>query len=267
MRKMSRDEYKEVILNILLKVHKFCRENEINYSLSCGTLLGAVRHKGFIPWDDDIDIQLLRDDYNKLIQLFPQEYEDISLVSLERDSKWDRAYAKAYDGTTIEVEALNSKKHVGVGIDVVPIDNVPDSYNDWLKYNKKRLLLQKIYSLKSMKFRKSRSLSKNLALALSRLVLFPFPLRFLALRIDKMAKKFNAQNTSFLFENCQGIGKRRNRFHLKDFEGYIDMEFEGHYLKAPQGYDDYLTQTYGNYMQLPPKNQQVPHHSFEAYWK
>lgn len=267
MKNMSRDEYKEVILNILLKVHKFCKENNISYSLSCGTLLGAVRHKGFIPWDDDIDIQLLRDDYNKLIQLFPQEYEDISLVSLERDSKWDRAYAKAYNSTTIEVEALNSKKRVGVGIDVVPIDKVPDSNNDWLKYNKKRLLLQKIYSLKSLKFRKDRSLGKNFVLALSRIVLFPFSLRFLAMLIDKMAKKFNNQNTSFLFENCQGIGKRRNRFLLKDFEGYIDMEFEGHYLKAPQGYDDYLTQTYGNYMQLPPKNQQVPHHSFEAYWK
>ena len=267
-KEMTFEEYKEVILDILLTIDLFCKKNGINYSLSCGSLLGAIRHKGFIPWDDDIDIQLLRDDYNKLIASFPEQYKDVSLICLERDKKWDRAYAKAYNKKTIELESTTSNiGFIGVGIDVFPIDAVPDDEKNWQKYNANRLLLQKVYSMKFIEFRKERSFKKNFFLAISKALLLPFSLRYLAEQIDKMGQRFNGINTMYVFENCQGIGKRRDRFLRKDFEEYIDVEFENHMLKAPVGYDDYLTNTYGDYLQLPPEEKRVGHHSFKAYWK
>lgn len=95
-------ELKELQLEVLSSIHRFCKAKKIKYSLGCGTMLGCARHGGYIPWDDDIDIYLLRKDYNRLLKEFPEVFEGkYKLLSLERDSKWNRAYAKAYDNRTI----------------------------------------------------------------------------------------------------------------------------------------------------------------------
>ena len=97
MVELNLDQVKSIQLDVLSAIHRFCCENDIRYSLACGTLLGARRHGGYIPWDDDIDIYMLRADYDKLMSTFPAEYLGFcKIVSLERDARWDRAYAKGY---------------------------------------------------------------------------------------------------------------------------------------------------------------------------
>lgn len=262
------EEFKNIQLGILLQFHEFCVSHGINYSLSCGTLLGAIRHKGYIPWDDDIDVQLLRDDYNKLLEEFPAVYNNISLFSLERTSNWNRAYARAFDNRTLEREGVHGELvGIGIGIDVFPIDKVPYKENEWKEYNKRRMFWQNAYQLKLMRWSKSRGIIKNLIVSISQIALLPYSLRSMAVKIDSLSKKYNTTQSLFAYENCQGIGKRRNRFLLNDFSKYIDAEFEGYKLKIIQGYDDYLKNTYGEYMQLPPEEKRISTHTFEAYWK
>ncbi len=155
----SVEEFKQIQIDILLAINKFCNEHNIKYSLACGTLLGAIRHKGFIPWDDDIDIYLLREDYNKLITVFPSLLDGkYSLNSLERNPLWNRPYAKAFDTQTIEIEAVrNNVPNMGIGIDVFPIDDVPDDDAEWKQFDKSRRFLQNCDTLKTLAWRTERS--------------------------------------------------------------------------------------------------------------
>lgn len=262
------EEFKQIQIDILLAVDKFCNEHNIKYSLACGTLLGAIRHKGFIPWDDDIDIYLLREDYNKLVTAFPSLLDGkYALNSLERNPLWNRPYAKAFDTRTIEVEAVKSNiPNMGVGIDVFPIDDVPDDEAEWEKFDKRRRFLQNCYTLKTLAWRKERSLSKNLFASCASLLLSPWSFRKLAEIIDRYCQKHNGKGYNSIFECCLGRICRHS-FKKQDMEQVVDIPFEQYTFKAMTGYDDYLTSTYGDYMQLPPKEKQVSHHVFEAYWK
>lgn len=269
MRKIeSVEELKEIQLSILLKIHEFCVDHDIHYSLSCGTLLGAIRHKGYIPWDDDIDIQMLRSDYNKLQQEFPKVYKDISLFTLERVPEWTRAYGCAFDTRTIEVEDLSGQTEgVGVGIDVFPIDKVPDDEKEWLSYNRKRTFWQNVYFIKAMRWSAKRSLKNNLFMCLAKCAVVFMSLNDIAKRIDRLSQKYNSTDSRYVYENCQGITKGSNRYLLDDFSEYIDCVFEGHSLKIVKGYDDNLKNLYGDYMKLPPVDQRTSTHTFTAYWK
>jgi len=270
MRKIeSIDELKKIQLNILLSFHQFCTENNIKYSLAAGTLIGAIRHKGFIPWDDDIDVYLMRNEYNKLISLYPDVYQNnYSLITIEREEKWHRSFGKLYDNRTIEIEnTRNRYEGIGIGIDVFPIDEVPDDMSEWERYEKKRRFLRNMMSLKALKYSKSRSLSKNLLIIVGQLLLCPFSFACLAKKMDKHAQLHNGKGYIHVYENCLGVYNSRHPWLKEDIEEVMDANFEGNIVKIMQGYDDYLKTVYGDYMKLPPKEKQVTHHSFKAYWK
>lgn len=265
MRLIDSKEVKQIQLDILENIHSFCIAGGIKYSLACGTMLGAVRHKGYIPWDDDIDIYLLREDYNKLIKSFPETYNEYyKLASLERDNEWDRPLAKAYDSRTILKENTTSKKNIGVNIDIFPIDATPNEYEEWQKYNKKRLLLQRIFALKFVNFKKDRVWYKNLTLLFVRILLSFVSKRHLAIYLNKYSQKYNETNSCYVFENIQGI-KLKRRFKKEIFDHIIDIPFENRIFKGFKNYDEYLSNAYGDYMKLPPVDKRVTHHDFEAY--
>ena len=119
---MTLDEVKQVELEILEYVDKICKENNIQYSLAYGTMLGAVRHKGFIPWDDDIDILLKREEYEKLLRiLYSKTDEKYQVFSLKDEGYW-YSYAKVTDTRTIIVEKNDRNMKECVYIDIFPID-------------------------------------------------------------------------------------------------------------------------------------------------
>lgn len=127
MRLISFEEHKKIQLSILRDIDVFCQKNQIKYFLAFGTLLGAIRHKGFIPWDDDIDIAMPRPDYNKFILSFNGMVDNLKVLAPEIDLDYYAPYANVYDTRTVLEEKGTShlKFEIGVKIDVFPIDGVP----------------------------------------------------------------------------------------------------------------------------------------------
>lgn len=267
MKRIYLEELKRIQLDVLQAVHEFCVENDIKYSLGCGSMLGMIRHKGYIPWDDDIDIYLLRKDYNKLISSFPQKYKGIyEIDSLERNQECERAYAKAYDIRTIVEEEAELSCKIGVNIDVYPIDKVPKNDNKWKRYNKLRRFIQRLYELKFISFNKKRNFYKTFIMCFGKIILWPISLRKLAFYISKFAQKYNHTDSPKVFECVQGMLQKRP-FSYSLFDKLDLMPFEDRMFYGFEDYDKYLSNAYGNYMQLPPEEKRISHHNIVAYWK
>ena len=261
------EELKKIQLDILLSVNNFCSKNNIKYSIACGTLIGAIRHKGFIPWDDDIDICLLRSDYELLVKTFPCLLENkYSLETLERNKKWNRPYGKIVDNRTILYEdSSNNIEGVGIGIDVFPLDDVPDTNLAFKLFLFFQRLLVKTYTLKSLA-PVEETLWKNVIIRIGYILLYPFSHRFFAKILERFSKFFNKRGYKNVYMSNAAL---HAKFACnKDlFSSYINVEFEGYPVKAMVGYDEYLRNTYGDYMCLPPENERTPQHSFKGFWK
>ncbi len=269
MRSIELEELKRLQCEVLQVAHDFCLQHGIKYSLACGTLLGAIRHNGYIPWDDDIDIYMMREDYDRFIRLFPEVYkEHYKLISFERSNRWARAFANLYDDRTVWEEAKNSvEEQIGINIDIFPIDNVPDDDSEWKRFDKKRRILHYLVTAKYTSFRwKNRSLVKNLIIALMKFVLLPFSANRNAKWMDSFARKYSHKKTQRVFESVCGIMQKRP-FLRKDFEETIPHAFEQYEFQVMKGYHNYLTCAFGDYMQLPPEKDRHPHHYYIAYWK
>lgn len=267
MRKqISYEELKTIQMDILEVIQDFCEKLGIHYSLACGTFLGAIRHQGYIPWDDDIDIYLTRKDFEILVSHFPDEYRHIKVVSLERDNLWDRAYAQAFDNRTAIHEDVTENGARGIYIDIYPVDSVPDSDSDWLKYNKKRRFLVRLSEIKYIKLNKNRTIFKNLTLLLGKIVLLPLSSRTIAIWISRNAQHNNGKGYHRSFECVQGMLQKRP-FESSLMKDIVKTKFEDRFFMIMRDYDAYLANAYGNYMKLPPKEKQVSHHVFEAWWK
>ena len=138
---LSMDEIKSVELEILKYVHDFCEKNDIKYFINYGTLIGAVRHKGFIPWDDDIDICMFRKDYEKFIELFSKDDGKYKILSLESSDKYYNNFIKVIDSKTKIEDERNYKTYdSGIFIDIFPMDFFDDLS-----------LVEKTYKLESFK--------------------------------------------------------------------------------------------------------------------
>lgn len=270
---MSLNEIKKCSLSILKYVDKVCKDNKISYYLAAGTLLGAVRHKGFIPWDDDIDIMIPRRDYEKLKLIFPQN-DRYSFLTYHNTPNFPFAYGKIIDKNTIKREFLRPKYQLtGVDIDVFPIDNYPDDFeeaNKWCNLIKKAN--DTVTNICSP-YVKGRNIPRMILR--NTLVLFRHFLddtniktsRRYIKKLDYLSQYYNKIETGYCgIASISAYGiKKRN--HRTVFEGSIDIEFEGSMFPAPIGYDDYLKDYYDNYMELPPVEKRATHHKYKAYWR
>lgn len=266
MKTISFEETKQIELEILLKVADFCDQHGLRYYLAYGTLIGAIRHKGFIPWDDDIDIQMPREDYNKLIELFNRENEDARYFLLDPKSKIaGHPYVKVIDTRTVKKE-LGAKKGsiLGIDVDIFPLDGMP---SDDAEYEKWYAQLHKEYK----KYQYSVISLKGWG--------FKTKIHYLLYRPNllcrkKILKKTEKLHALYPYEKSERVGimetvynGKKNRLKKEYFDGYTLVEFEGHQVKAPRGYHEVLTDIYGDYMKLPPEDQQVAHHTNSSFWK
>ena len=248
-------------LDTLKEIDRICRKYDINYSLTGGTLLGAIRHKGFIPWDDDVDIALKRKDFIRLQRVCQKELKsEFFFQCHDSDKGWYRLYSKIrVNGTQFkELAHCQHDIHHGVYIDIFALDNVPN--NKILRH------LQYIYFQffnigLSVKYINSsyRKRNKRIIAILLKVLYFPFSLDFLYKTADRISKRYNNCSCIFL-TNFNGAYGKKEVFPQKYFLETIDMPFEDTYLKCSKYFDDILSQLYGDYMQLPSPDKRVSLH-------
>ena len=263
MKEISFEESKKISLDILLTVADFCDKHNLTYFLAYGTLIGAIRHKGFIPWDDDIDIQMPREDYNKLIATFEHKYLKLIAPGTPMSK---HSFVKVIDTRTVKTEPHKKYPagYLGIDIDIFPIDGAPteeSEYSEW--YDQ----LQKIYTsfMFSVQSFTMDSLKHNVKLAALKLKLKK-PAYYLE-AASKLHAKYPYKKSEYVAAVESNFNGRGNRVPKNYFVGSVDVEFEGHMLRAPIYYDKVLRTLYGDYMQLPPADQQITHHTNKAYWK
>lgn len=268
MQELTLQDIQKIELELLLQYHNICQENGFRYSLGGGSLLGAIRHKGFIPWDDDIDVMMPRPDYEKFI-IFCQNHEiPFALISYDTVKGYNGLFIKIYDPSTIikdDVMAMDYK--TGVNIDVFPIDGLGDSEKEALQIFRKTEFKREL--LNAVLWKKFfRSKTHSILIEPIRLTMFVLS-RFV--NPKKLLKKIDAVNLTYPFERCGYAGcvcgsYRTDEIMKKStFENYIEFDFEGEKLQAISNYDEYLTKHYGDYMQLPPEDKRVTHHTYRAY--
>ena len=261
------EDLKQILTEILCHIDAFCKEYEIKYFLCGGTALGAVRHHGFIPWDDDIDIMMPREDYERFISLYREKDDSYyQLHTYENDQKYLFPYAKVDDSRTIVLERINRPSSIGVNLDVFPIDNLPEEEQKRNVLYQKASYLIKIYNIKQVKINRNRFFVKNIILLIGHLILAPISMDLIVKTLSNLPKRYKDQDSSLCGLVVWGYGKRE--INLKSsYKSQIFCEFEGFLFPIPVGYDDYLKSLYGDYMKLPPKERQISHHSFDAFWK
>lgn len=267
LEELSLDEQKSVLLSILVELDDFCNKYDINYSLGGGTLIGAVRHKGFIPWDDDIDILMLREDYERFLELYPKDNNEFKLLEMNSSTQYNYPYAKMVRIDTVLIEDINDATPIGVYVDIFPIDNCADKYSDAVKFVKSFSFVRWLNISKSIKLNQKRSVWKNIALILGKVISLPISQRKIAKIISRKGQKYRKQSLKYVGELMIDPYREKEIWERAWFDKYILIEFEGKRFKSIESYDQLLKKTYGDYMQLPPANQRVTHHNHKCYWK
>lgn len=268
MRKIDVEELKQTQLEILDVVAKFCEDNQINYWIDCGTLLGAIRHKGFIPWDDDIDVGMLRPDYDKFMKLFNEKNTRYKFHCIENDPKFFASHGQVWDTNTVFYQSGRKYIKIAINIDIFVYDNAPDDDNLLQDMFDKRDFYQKLRLMRIYHYPifapAEGSLLRRLCVYAFRMLLRISPRYYFVRKAIENSKRYISQNTARVgdFSVCCEM---RMVCDKKVFNDFIDVEFEGRKYKAPVGYDEWLRVMYGDYMQLPPVEERVSHHTFIAY--
>lgn len=265
MRTISQEELKELQLSILDYVDAFCKENSIKYTLSGGTLLGAVRHGGYIPWDDDIDIQLLRDEYDRFTDIWNRTKDEhpYELVSIESGNGIGYVFGKIHNPETITY--VRGLERTGVYIDVFPVDKVIDDI-DFRRRRKKIMNLKRREGAAFLLSTRSTSQISLIQGLKCFFLTFGKPRTYFAERINNVAKSKNSCDAPLVFEMVAGI-KCKKPIPKRVFEEYSDIRFEDRSYMSVKDYDTYLSLTFGDYMTPPPVEKRKREHNFIPYWK
>lgn len=253
-------ELQSRLLDILKWYHEVCQKENLKYFIMGGTALGAVRHGGFIPWDDDIDVAMPRADYEKFIKLKSDGRYVIESPGENEDFQYP--YTKVYDTRTTLTENTRHKIKRGLYIDVFPLDGagntMEESRENFKKIDKKINLMLAL----SCGINPKRNALKNAAIVLSRCV----P-KFI-LNPQKILAKINEESVRKSYDECKYIANYAGNYHFKEIsekawfgEGKL-YKFEDTKVYAQDDVDAYLTAIYGDYMKLPPADKRVSHHDY-----
>ena len=264
MKELSLKEIQKYSLDVLLHVHEFCVAHDIHYTLAYGTLIGAARHKGFIPWDDDIDIIMTRENFDRFLREY-QSSEDYLMVS-PNDNKSYLAFARVCDmkNTKIITRLPWSKYETGLWIDIFPMDSISDSEDEHRKRFKSLYRQWEITSVargaKANPMNHDNWDKPNSLIWLKKFIFLN------GCFVRWSVKRFISRITSPKYANSSHCAQLAccdewGFYEKKDFEEYTTLEFEGHQLMVIKEYDKVLRQLYGDYMQLPPENKRKPKQS------
>lgn len=262
-RQLNEEEIKELELGVMDYIHNLCQKENINYSLAYGTLLGAVRHKGYIPWDDDVDISLKRDEYDKLYQAVLRDNDPIyKVASWENDARYPYPFYRVYDARTVyENNYIENDIDLGICVDVFPFDYYADVNKEMVKLDTYRRL--SVYTLYGIH-------SKNAGL--KNIIRYLLVLVFRLTRVKTWNKKMNLlsmqandnDSIDYLMENK----RTSTKFEKTLLDKVMDSPFEDRTYKIPEASHQILSAIYGDdFMEIPPIEKRVKHDDFVAYIK
>lgn len=261
----------DISLKILLEVDRICRENGIKYLMDSGTLLGAVRHKGFIPWDDDIDIAMTRENFERFKKTAPSELPHEMELILPDEYRNGKAF---YDFTP-RIIYLKSRRHSDsdemrfydgklnhLWVDIFILDNISDSaVKDKLTRFKQKVIygfaMPKRYKLDMSKYNGTDRFKVSVLAAIGKFV----DMRSIFKKQEDLSIKYNSLKTRNMYYSNYQPDYLHDTVKREWSEEITEISFEGHMLMAPAGYDEVLKEIYGDYMQLPPIESRVPSHS------
>jgi len=257
---LSLDEIHEGLLELLGEFNRLCKKLDIDYFLSGGSLIGAMRHKGFIPWDDDLDIMMLRSDYDKLINNIDQLDSKYRLNCLEVMNGWEYPFAKIDLPATYIDDEYREVQH-GLFIDIFPIDKLPDDLEEQKKLARKVKILDLFRGAGTKKKYRPAEKMKFLKNVIKPYANFRGP-NYFAQKIDLLARKINNENKSSDTIGVMVVSTHGTKEFLSGeaFSEAIEVPFENTSSFIPLGHKEYLHNLYGDYMQMPPKEQQTPGH-------
>lgn len=262
MEKETLDKVKHLELQILKYVDEICRDNKIKYYLIGGTLLGAVRHGGFIPWDDDIDIVMFREDYNKFIKLVSSKSEKYFIQNFTTDSSYTRYITKIrLMGTLfIEKEVKDLPMHHGIFIDIFPLDKI--NPNNEKVIQNQIMLAEKFIRLQQIKAGKVQGLDKlrTQRNQIIRMFLKLIPSGIIGKIVDNIYGIQNKKATAYVTNFSSQYGWRKQTFPIDVYGEGTYLEFEGHQFMAPAKWEVILKSLYGDYMKLPPEEKRNSGH-------
>lgn len=280
MEKLNEDEYLKqahrILMKIMIEFDRVCRENNLKYYLICGGLIGAVRHKSFIPWDDDIDVAMTRDDFEKFEEIAKhtwqgEEFIYVSCKDMKHGAFLDYMNRLIYLKEEIPVNIYNKIEGKGrsdiynhLALDIYTLDVAP---NDIEAHKKNAKFIQGIYGLcmghrayiDYSEYSNTKKETKRAVHVLSRIGKV-IPLKLLLYLYTKACTKYRNLESKFYFESNGWIFCIPLRFRQVWFAEGTEVEVDGYKFMAPKMYHEFLTAMYGDYMKLPPKEKRHPTH-------
>jgi len=270
MQELTLKEHQLVMLDILKDIHSFCEEHKILYSIAWGTLIGAVRHKGFIPWDDDVDVVLPR----PVFERFCKEYrsDKYRLIYYGNDRTALGAFARVVDCTRTEYRNEHpwTAQPSGVFVDVFALDGLPSLAECKYFYKKMKPVKRLFYMFRRQNhhFAPNDSFMSIAITVIARIIGFGGRLPYLLL------KRFVSEMERYKYEDCEYFSTLACLeidpvvLLKEDFEDTVLLDFEDTRVRAMKGYDRVLRQVFGDYMQYPPVEERVPcQNGNHFYWK
>lgn len=239
----------------------FCNENNLLCYMCGGGAIGALRHEGFIPWDDDLDFFMPRNDYEKLIEIWNQKADTkkYSLINANKNLIDHNLFITIRDNETTAIKPYQKGINIshGLALDIIPLDGCPDGFK-----RKKQVFWALIYSLfKSQVIPQKHGKLKKFV---SKILLRIIPTKILKFKLWKFAEKqmtkYKIEDNENITELCSGPYYMKKIYKKEWFEKNVFIKFEDTKLPIPVGYDGYLKTAFGDYMKLPPKEKQKPHH-------
>jgi len=265
---LSSTELQKIEFEILRYIKKVCELHNINYYLIGGTALGAIRHHGFIPWDDDIDIAMLRDDFEQFCSVMKKNNTDYKLLSLNSDKKYTLPLAKVIDTRTVLHQLhQREKRELGVYVDIFILDNIPESKSIQDKFIKRQVFIARLWEAAQSKDQPEMNHFKAILKTFGRRFLWIIGPRFFARMLDNNAKMFKNIDTKLCGSLVYSTIWGKSIYPKTYFSPGRKERFEKEDFTVPSLVEEYLKNDYGDYMQLPPVEKRVSHHNFVAYYK
>lgn len=266
MKRIEHAQAQRIELDILTAFSEYCKENGLRYYLAYGTLIGAVRHQGFIPWDNDVDVVMPRPDYEKLMKLVKRAPIADHIHILDYREEKTFPFAKAVDTRTICKEHfLVTEENMGLYIDIFPLDGMPEKEEEQKQILKKINILSKLYVIANYRFNTGSTTLirwvKNLLYPVSRLV----SSRWVCEQLNALCAAYPYEESAMVSNVVWGEEKK-DIMPRAWYDSSVTGLFEDKEIIIPAAYHQILQQLYGDYMQLPPEEERIVH-EFEAYWK